>query len=304
MFTNVKASRSHILVVVILVVVVAFTGCSKTTTETTADNEAGTTITDYTNNDTITDITTSPYIIEDEEISDEEYLSLYLEEVQSLVDDEGYFDIDEVTSELIKKLGVNRDEVYYPVTINGVLVYTDQYGRLELQKFEGGWGNNRTLAYNVHVPAIDTAEAEAVRKDSGYAVMYTQETGLLEFWSFGQKTGKYQLPKEAVYCGYSAFYGYEFRTTTGDVLVCGGANPFLRNGIETNEPTCIAHGVKFVVLPDYRFGSDPWCQPLFLMEDGSIKCHISWRGKEGSPMDDPSHLVDVVTDGIEGGYGH
>ena len=128
---------------------------------------------------------------------------------------------------------------------------------------------------------------QKVYNSHAVVITYNSESCIAQKWEFGKAVVSTQLPKGAAYCGYSAFEGFIFRS---------GSDVY---SLKDNDgkPTVIAHNVKYVIDTEYRCGSDPWSQPLFLMEDGTIKVYISWEGDMNAPADDECHLVEPYHEG-------
>ena len=213
-----------------------------------------------------------------EELSEEEYLKGYWEAIKSKKVKQ------DAVSE-VKELYF-KDDIYNPAKVNGEIVYVDK-NTGALRKVIAN--SSETISTSAHTALSD----QIIKSSYDCTSTYSQSTGELKIWEYGKVVKTYKLPMNSIYCGYSEFEGYIFRES-GNVYSAGGISKY------DVEP--IAHGVKFVIQTDYKLGSDPWCQPLFLMNDGSVKAYCSWEG-DGAP-DNESRLVDIVKDGIEGAYGH
>ena len=184
-------------------------------------------------------------------------------------------------------------EFYYPVVFRDgdmlVLWYTTQSGKLKFAKLHGNGSIESNNGIELH---IDISNEEIISSKFGYATTYIQETGEFKVWQFGEVFVSYSVPKNSIYCGFSFFEGYIFRNGT-DIYALNALDTYTTDG--TVE--CIAHNVKYVIDADYYYGSGPWCQPLFIMKDGSVKCYIGWKGDKNAAPDDTSHLFDPQFEG-------
>jgi len=135
---------------------------------------------------------------------------------------------------------------------------------------EGSLGNIHTLGLNT---GITTPPVFYSRE----AIVYWENDKLTHF-SFGKQKG--MLFEGYTFCGFSDMNGFVLRKDDKVYLV----------SLDLNKTTQIASDVKFVLDCDYAFNSDAWAQPLFIMNDGSIKCYVSWEDELMSPS-------------YEGGYG-
>ena len=192
-----------------------------------------------------------------------------------------------------KDLYASTSEYYFPVIFREgsslILWYTTEYGNVLLEKIHGYWNDSNVIG-DLHV---DYSDEEVMFSSYNYKMTYDTETATARVWQFGQVDTTYELPSGSVYCGFSAFEGHIFRCNTEVYALDAGTMKF------SGTIKRIATDVKYVISANYYFGSDPWSQPLFLMEDGSIKCYVSWEGDVNAPADDSSHLCDLR---YEGGY--
>lgn len=183
---------------------------------------------------------------------------------------------------------VYREEEYYfyPVLvyINGkeAMIYTDEKGSVHA---EHHWVDDLHLTY-----AEKTAlgEVEVMSEGPDQTMVYIPEKGI-QVYQFGKLVES--LPINGVYAGKSFWVGYIFRDGTDVYAVTWDEEQ------GSYQSKVIAHGVKYVIDADYDLASDPWSQPLFLMEDGSIKAYLDYNNKE--VPDSPDNLVDPM---YEGGY--
>lgn len=185
-------------------------------------------------------------------------------------------------------------EYYYPVLFREgnqlILWYTTESGSLLFEKIHGYGNLGGNYGGEVH---HDTSEnEETISSKTEYTVTYAQETGEVKVWKFGKIAETFTgVPQGSIYCGFSTFEGFIFRNGT-DVYSLSAVDTWNADG----SVVCIAHNVKYVIDADYYYGSDPWCQPLFLMTDGSIKCYIGWEGNQDTP-DSTTHLCDLQYEG-------
>ena len=110
-------------------------------------------------------------------------------------------------------------------------------------------------------------------------------------YSFGSCSETYTVPEGSVYAGFSAWEGHIFRSGT-DVYAL--RLDMYNHDSEIGEMVVLAHGVKEVIMANYRYNDDAWSQPLLLMEDGTVKVYQTW---DDGPTDDPSNLKDPVYEG-------
>lgn len=190
-------------------------------------------------------------------------------------------------------------EYYYPVVFRTgdslVVWYTDHSGSVMLKKVHGHWSEGNYLG-QLH---SDSDEAFASRTD--YTFTYNQETGSVNMWKLNELAETYTLPANSVYCGFSEFEGYIFRSGTDVYALQTDRINTVEDGWKSYwKVICIAHNVKYVIDADYRAASDPWSQPLFLMTDGTVKVYVRWEGDYQDIRDHESHLVDLY---YEGGIG-
>lgn len=175
---------------------------------------------------------------------------------------------------------------YYPVVFNDdgniVLWYTDGNGTVITK-----WDEKHSTNYvgSLHFSGDDKG-IEEVYNTQDVTITYIATEGIIEKWEYGKVVASTIIPDESVFCGISRFEGLIFRAGT-DVYAIK----------EDGKPTVIAHDVKYVIDAEYRCGSDPWSQPLFLMTDGTLKVYINWEGDRDAPIDDESHLVEPYHEG-------
>ena len=110
-------------------------------------------------------------------------------------------------------------------------------------------------------------------------------------YELGEITHEVTLYKDAIYGGHSFWCGYLFRTGNEVYAInLDGYTQTLGDVEKEISPVLIASGVKMILSPDYALTSDAWSQPLFLMEDGSVKAYCEWEDNLVAPY-------------YEGGYG-
>ena len=180
----------------------------------------------------------------------------------------------------------SNSKYYFPVVYkdgtNLILWYTTDYGTVLVDDLVGRLPGGNSYG-QLH---IDSYNGERMDNNHEYTLLFETESAKAKIYKFNQIVAEYQLPENSVYCGSSYFVGYIFRSGT-DVYA-------LRDG----EVVCIADNVSYVIDSDYYLESDLWCQPLFLMVDGSIKAYNHWESVSESP-DSDSRLVDLM---FEGGW--
>jgi hypothetical protein len=178
-------------------------------------------------------------------------------------------------------------DYYYPLLYREghslVLWYTSERGSVLLKRVEGWWNDGNYIGH-LH---CDSQEEDWIKGGNGSVLTWdeTAKEEQVKRYYFGEVVETFTVPEGAVYCGFSAFEGCLFRVGS-DVYALD-----LATQESSGRLTCIAHNVQFVLDCAYALGSDPWSQPLFLMEDGQILAYCSWEGDKDSAPDDPSHLV-------------
>ena len=182
---------------------------------------------------------------------------------------------------------------YYPVIFRDgemlILWYTTDSGELRFENLDKNGTIESSKGGKVHLAISDE---EIVASKFGYAATYVQETGEFKVWKFGEVANTYSVPKNSIFCGLSFIEGYIFKNGT-DLYTIHAPGSQLNDGTVN----CIAHNVKDVIDTDYNFSYDCTNQPLFLMENGTVKCYVGWLGNGFIAPDDPSHLFDVEKDG-------
>ena len=157
----------------------------------------------------------------------------------------------------------------------------DHYASVEGYDFyDNGWLSKgfESIGY-IHLVGVDVPENVNYFLESRNSIYTFDGKELIEY-SFGDIIGRITIDSEAIYCGISEMTGFIFRK--GDTVYSVD--------FDLTEQKTIATGVKFVIDTDYAHNSDGWSQPLFLMEDGSVKAYIRWEEELVGPI-------------YEGGYG-
>ena len=189
------------------------------------------------------------------------------------------------------------NKFYFPVIYswnNGYwFMYTTKRGHVLKEELTAqlGLGNTVGSLHYVHEDGIEIEGTES------YSLIYFSEEGKVKLYQFGEVTEEYEIPKNSTYCGHSFWEGFIFHK---DDKVY--ALPY-----NTEEALLIAEDVKFVILSDYKFTSDRSSQPLFLMNDGTLKTYVgiydkNWDesgNKDSISPSNPSQLIEVT---LEGGY--
>ena len=177
---------------------------------------------------------------------------------------------------------------YYPIVLPDtdevVIAYTNEYGGLCLYN---ALKDSHDYCGSIHIPE----DTDFIDVCANYSVVYTNNS--VQIWEFGKLVAETTVPEGAIYTGFSYWEGYIFRNG-GDVY-----SVQLKEENEKPLLLCepIAHNVKEVILTDYKLNSDAWAQPLFLMEDGSIKAYCVWNGDSEAPRNDACHLTSPQHEG-------
>lgn len=296
------------IITLIVIVTCALCACGK---ETTSENSASYDKIEEVNLSLFTEVETSP-----------KNLEIYREEVfnrlNSLEEGEDFIPEKEwnvITSEwehseLLDKfsLGFTKfdtlyketTEYYYPVVFRTgeslVLWYTDDSGSVLLENVYGHW-NDSNYVGQLH---FDSDE-KLIASEIDYTLSYNQETGIVSMWKFNEVSETFTVPANSVYCGVSGFEGHIFRSGTDVYALQTARKDTVEEGwVSYWQVVCIAHNVQYVIDTDYRAASDPWSQPLFIMDDGTVKVYVRWEGDKDAAPDDASHLVPPYSEGGNG----
>ena len=143
----------------------------------------------------------------------------------------------------------------------------------------------------LHDPYERPKDAIPVTSTENYQVLFSSSEAAITVYQFGEPVETHDIPENSVYCGHSFFEGYIFRSGTDVYCISLFAN---------QEAFCIAHDVQYVIDSEYFYSSDRWCQPIFLMTDGTLKVYISstriMEELKKDP-DDPIFLYEPLTEG-------
>lgn len=283
------------LLVLTSILLVIFTGCSSNaedaskTAETTTTSTADTVITPE---DIGVDDVDVDNISSEEELK-AKYLELYSEKA---ADDKFITDSEALTYEAYgfsvknEKYGwiASYDELwheeqdyYKPVFLTeNIIVYICDDGHLGFFDLNG---EQKKTWINIHG---NFSDENIIGETADYAILYSDSR--VSLWKFGEKISEFDLPEGAVYAGKSRWVGYIFRA---------GSNVYSVTVEDTGDLTStpIAHGVKQVICAEYKLDSDAWSQPLFQMQDGSIKAYCRWNNEQDEEKkdDDPSFLHQI-----------
>lgn len=248
--------------------------------------------------------------------NNEDAINDYCEEIkrrhQKEVHDGSFLNDDEV--KFLESMGYNvlipgkivhkYDEKYggldsyeFPVIYqgpNGIeLWYTNSEGELVAEAVSGKLSNGYSWQTygNIHYRERDEVEM-VIASNKYYSVLYNPEYSEVSIWEYGIMTRQHILPGDSIYAGYSINEGFIFRCGTKVYAVrdYGYYGCFA----EKYKVCLIAHNVEFVIATDYEGdGTEGLSQPLFLMEDGSIRFYCNWYNDNDVPADDDSNLIDV-----------
>ena len=194
------------------------------------------------------------------------------------------------------------DKLYFPIICKwgdlDWMMYTTELGGVYHRGLNGSIGGGYSLG-NLNLPDESkmVEDYTCLSKTHSYSLIYSPSKAMVWVYKWGRIFRTFFVPEGSEYAGQSFWYGFIFREGT-DVYCL---NLFRETGQAADEgdsAQCIAHGVKFVILADYKLSSDSWSQPLFLMEDGRLMAY-TWSDDKEAPADDESHLKEVKH---EGGY--
>lgn len=176
---------------------------------------------------------------------------------------------------VLKQMRENMYALYY--TDDKGAIYKLKEPHYKAMEYEG----------NLNYDYFFDEKTEVIEENQAYAYIYFRETGEIKVYERRKATDVYNLPEESIYAGFSYWVGHIFRS--GDDVYA-----FTKK----EEIVPIAHGVQAVIEADYELTSDAWSQPLFLMNDGTLKAYCNWKvEKEGWKTDDPRLLEEVVYEG-------
>ena len=138
---------------------------------------------------------------------------------------------------------------------------------------------------SVHTYGIEIPSGFQLLNHSEYSDVYRYGDNLIQYEK-GKIAEEVTLPENAMYAGFG-HEGYLFRVGS-DVYTVDLDN--WHTAADEVKLEKIASGVKMVLSSDYKMTSDAFSQPLFLMEDGSVKVYCHWYTNLQNPF-------------YEGGYG-
>lgn len=136
-----------------------------------------------------------------------------------------------------------------------------------------------TYVGDIHTINTPAEDYRVIFTLDGQQYLLDESTNVMYVYSYGSLVKSVELGSNAVYCGWSEGNGFLYRVEDKAYLL----------DLEFNKEL-IATGVEFVITSSFYHSSDAWSQPLFLMEDGSLKTYIRWEDE----------LCDFW---YEGGYG-
>ena len=310
-------------IVIVLIIALILCGCSGKNANTT-DTTDTTNIVDSNTNpnpstETLVEISEEKAEVEVDEVNMEMFteveptsgnLNFYRSDIVRRKNMETF--LPEKEKEVLKEAGYvvfddhlvsqSGSDLYYPVVYRyqkGLFLWTtSSYGSISIKMVHGScssffsnYGGELHFFKN-----LDGCSEEVIRETSQFSLSYDPVKGEVKRWEFGKVVGQYAVPQESVYCGFAFFDGFIFRQGT-DVFALNWVNASDMED-DAMETVPIAHGVKFVLMTEYRQNSDAWSSPLFIMEDGEIKAYVGWDSYGETP-DDPGHLVPPE---YEGGY--
>ena len=195
--------------------------------------------------------------------------------------------------------------ILYRVNDSVILVYTsDDSDSVYVVDPNSVLDLNTNCLESLHYEVEDFEKEEIIYASLYCKVVYCQETGDISIYRFGETVETAKVPSGSVYAGTSFWVGSIFRSGSDVYAFRGPGSTFAEKDIEHKydsygDVSCIAHGVRYVIKADYKLGSDPWSQPLFLMEDGTLKAYVAFSDTEDAAVDSPEHLVEPY---YEGGY--
>lgn len=156
----------------------------------------------------------------------------------------------------------NEDKVYYNPRYakDGTLIYLDEYGYICTLDKETG--------YRIVANMYPEGEYEVILSSPEVTVFWSEEEATLIEKVSNEINKKVELPAGSEYKGYSYWAGFIFQHEDKVYSVLAYQ--------EEKEITLVAEGVKTVIATDQVLTSDAWSNPLFLMEDGTLKGYITW----------------------------
>lgn len=254
---------------------------------------------------------TTPYRL-DPKSSPEEKMESYRTLVQKKLQQESFFtEVEEILYESegyyvhnfwlgeYSSLYHETYEKFYPVIYNWAddnwIIYTDKSGYCCYEKLDGSLYAGNTVG-SLHNPA-NYDGGYLIKATRDYSLIGFKEEGKVKLYQFGKVVETFDVPKDAIFAGESFWIGFIFRKDSDVYALDIYGNTGNGSIPDGGSAVCIAHDVSFVISADYKFSSDCWSQPLFLMNDGSLKAYLwSYPGQDIAP-DDESHFREVTKDG-------
>ena len=175
---------------------------------------------------------------------------------------------------------ISPEVFYYPELFNnnGILDFwfVDNFGHLYISSAD-------YIVEDINLGTNQLSGEIKLFSSQEFSLYYFPETNMVSSYSFGEIICSHTLPNESIYVGCSDLEGYIFRSNSNVF----STKYSLRERSFTSK--LIAQDVKEVIVADYPLSMENWSQPLFLMEDGTLKVYCG----------NSSELLDIQT---EGGY--
>ena len=243
-----------------------------------------------------------------------EKFEFYRKVVESRINDTPYFSKEESRVLMEHKYEIREnwltkyngflsvDSFYFPIVCKWDdvywMMYTTKWGDVCHRGLNKSLDSGYSLG-NLNLPEKTklVADYTTIERTHSYSVVYSPSKAMVWVYKMGRIYRTFFVPEGSEYAGQSFWYGFIFRAGT-DVYCLNLFGETGNAAEEGDTAECIAHGVKFVILADYKLSSDSWSQPLFLMEDGRLMAY-TWSNDKDVPADDESHLKEVKH---EGGY--
>lgn len=222
------------------------------------------TIDDY-REEVIRRIRSKQYFISDEEIAFLESKGLYMHGKYISAYDELY---NEITNYHYPIIVSKEDSIY--------LWYTSEDGKVYSEKFKELYFGKSLEEKEDKGRAHDDLENRIILTEShNSSIVYDEDTGKIQEWTFGLLTNNYMVPENSVYIGESKAEGFIFRSGTDVYTLCN------------NQVMVIAHNVKQVISINGYYDHNNTSQPIFIMTDDSVKIYV------GS-IDTDNHLFEMI----------
>ena len=190
----------------------------------------------------------------------------------------------------IEVLGIKENGELCAIKIKdvGVWAFDEEKGEFYLMDIEKGY--DKEYLGLIHYTAKESEEI--LQSNEYWAISYNAENGMIKHWEYGEMIGQAKVPAKSVYVGCCNGVGYLFKDGTDVWAVRSVYN----NDERCKDSEIIARNVEFVITSSHYVYVDEY-QPLFLMNDGTLKTYSHWEGDYDAPMDDESHLLDVQYEG-------